>query len=45
MSATFKFSFWGVLMAVFKDEADLQNSLRELQEQGAGDLIWVHRFN
>lgn len=44
MNATFKFSFYGILMGVFKDEVDLQNSLRELQEQGAGDLIWVQRF-
>lgn len=44
-SATFKFSFYGVLMGVFEDESDLQNALRDLEEQGAGDLVWVQRFN
>jgi hypothetical protein len=44
MNAVYKFSFFGIFSGIFKDEDDLQSTLRDMEAQFGDKVVWVVRY-
>lgn len=44
MNAVYMLRFFGVFSGIFKDEDDLQSTLRDVAAQYGDEVVWVVRY-